>query len=578
MTRPDAKLRLMGKMTRPADIPIGRLTYGPPDQRHELKLVAGSVTLGRSPSNDIVLTSDNVSRTHARIVSGNGQHLLEDLRSTNGVLVNGEPITRHTLTAGDRITIGADQLKFDRPAVRRSSEVEPSKKPRPVEVILDRIPRPHVVVVERGVARTVSLVTGVLTIGRGPTCEVVLESSRASRLHARIERRGKDAILTDLGSVNGTEVNGMRVDKHSLQDGDTIQIGSARIVFCGEVDLSVDNIGIVDHPPARNRIPVVLVPGILGSELWRGSDRLWPSLHVLMNEPELLGTPDKNPLDAPRIVNSVVVVPGVIQLDQYARLGDYLIETLGYERGVDFMEFAYDWRVDVRDSAKRLGAAIEAWRKRERAARAPVAIIAHSLGNFVARYYIERLGGRENVRRFLSLAGPHQGAPRAYAALLRGEKLLPVGPNAERMRRMFLTIPSLYQGVPAYECTSDHAGGRVHHLHDESWLGVDHRHHLEAARALRAELPARSSVPTVCVFGYGLPTLSGVTCRRGPSGWSEVAEVMTDAGDDLVPEASAVLPNAEIHPVRQHHGAIYTDNDVKMRLRMELTGGAQRSR
>lgn len=554
----------------------GRLTYGTADQRRELELVAGSITIGRSPSNDVVLTGDLVSRTHARIVSTDGQHILEDLKSSNGVRINGERVARHTLTGGDRITIGSDELKFDRSARNPSPKLDLGLKKPTVEILLDRTPRPHIVVFDRGSARTVPLLAGAVTIGRQPNCEVVLQTSGASRQHARIERQGNRVVLTDLGSVNGTEVNGLRIDKHTLRDGDTLTIGSARIVFKGEADLSVHTIGVVDHPPARKRIPVVLVPGILGSELWRGSERLWPSLHVLMREPELLGTPEKNPLDAPSIVNSVVVVPGVIQLDQYARLGDYLIETLGYERGVDFMEFAYDWRLDVRTSARKLGAAIEAWRERERAARGPVAIIAHSLGNFVARYYIERLGGRESVRRLIAMAGPHRGAPRAYAALLRGEKLLPVGPDAERMRRMFLTIPSLYQGVPTYECTSDHAGGRVHHLQDDSWLSVEHRPLLAAARSLRAELPARTSVPTVCVFGYGLSTLTGVTCRRGPAGWSDVAEVMTNGGDDLVPESSAVLPNAEIHPVRQHHGAIYTDNDVKMRLRMELTGALQR--
>jgi hypothetical protein len=41
-----------------------------------------------------------------------------------------------------------------------------------------------------------------------------------------------------------------------------------------------------------------------------------------------------------------------------------------------------------------------------------------------------------------------------------------------------------------------------------------------------------------------------------------------------VPESSAILKGSEIHPVRQYHGALYTDNDVKMRLRLELTRDA----
>jgi hypothetical protein len=43
------------------------------------------------------------------------------------------------------------------------------------------------------------------------------------------------------------------------------------------------------------------------------------------------------------------------------------------------------------------------------------------------------------------------------------------------------------------------------------------------------------------------------------------------AGDLSVPAGSAVLKNSEIHPVYQEHGALYVDNDVKMRLKVELT-------
>jgi hypothetical protein len=45
---------------------------------------------------------------------------------------------------------------------------------------------------------------------------------------------------------------------------------------------------------------------------------------------------------------------------------------------------------------------------------------------------------------------------------------------------------------------------------------------------------------------------------------------MGDKGDDAVPEVSGRLPLTEIHPVRQHHGALYADKDVKMRLKIEL--------
>jgi hypothetical protein len=46
---------------------------------------------------------------------------------------------------------------------------------------------------------------------------------------------------------------------------------------------------------------------------------------------------------------------------------------------------------------------------------------------------------------------------------------------------------------------------------------------------------------------------------------------LNEQGDIDIPTASAILDGSEIHPVQQHHGSLYVDNDVKMRLKLELT-------
>ena len=99
---------------------------------------------------------------------------------------------------------------------------------------------------------------------------------------------------------------------------------------------------------------------------------------------------------------------------------------------------------------------------------------------------------------------------------------------------------------------------------------------LRDAALFRRELGRRSSVPAVCVFGYGLDTVTGVNVRRaGDAGWVQLSVALDPRGDEAVPEMSAVLEGADIHPVRQHHGSLYTDNDVKMRLMLELTRGVR---
>ncbi|HET9852593.1 MAG TPA: FhaA domain-containing protein [Candidatus Limnocylindrales bacterium] len=69
-----------------------------------------------------------------------------------------------------------------------------------------------------------------IRIGRAPECELVLKDNRVSRRHARLAPRNGVLILTDLGSTNGTRVNGHRVTEVVLGAGDRVQIGETSLV------------------------------------------------------------------------------------------------------------------------------------------------------------------------------------------------------------------------------------------------------------------------------------------------------------------------------------------------------------
>ena len=70
-----------------------------------------------------------------------------------------------------------------------------------------------------------------VVIGRLPECEVVLSDPNVSRRHAEVRRRGNEFLVIDLGSTNGTRVNGAGVRERVLVDGDEISLGSTRIRF-----------------------------------------------------------------------------------------------------------------------------------------------------------------------------------------------------------------------------------------------------------------------------------------------------------------------------------------------------------
>ena len=66
-----------------------------------------------------------------------------------------------------------------------------------------------------------------ITIGRAATCDVTIDDSYASQIHARIFRREGDHVLEDLGSTNGTYLNRQKVSSATtLRTGDHLQIGS----------------------------------------------------------------------------------------------------------------------------------------------------------------------------------------------------------------------------------------------------------------------------------------------------------------------------------------------------------------
>jgi pSer/pThr/pTyr-binding forkhead associated (FHA) protein len=72
------------------------------------------------------------------------------------------------------------------------------------------------------------------TIGREPDCDLLIGDLTVSRKHARLERAAEGWLLTDLGSTNGTRLNGWRIrEPVRLRAGDRVAFGSAVFVMSG---------------------------------------------------------------------------------------------------------------------------------------------------------------------------------------------------------------------------------------------------------------------------------------------------------------------------------------------------------
>ena len=68
------------------------------------------ITIGRNENSDIHINNLGASKKHAKIIKRNGHYIIEDLNSTNGTLLNNEPVTKAGLSGKDVVTIGKHTL------------------------------------------------------------------------------------------------------------------------------------------------------------------------------------------------------------------------------------------------------------------------------------------------------------------------------------------------------------------------------------------------------------------------------------------------------------------------------------
>ena len=96
-------------------------------------------------------------------------------------------------------------------------------------------------------------VSGCFVLGRSRSCDLTLKTPDASRRHAEIAAVTAGYLIRDLGSTNGTFVNGERIEEHELQTGDRIEIGGDLITFCW-VDSALDTSEVSDVGEAKTML------------------------------------------------------------------------------------------------------------------------------------------------------------------------------------------------------------------------------------------------------------------------------------------------------------------------------------
>ena len=255
----------------------------------EYTIFKKTTLLGRSETADIAVFGDpDVAERHAMITAQGNRHVIEDLGSFAGTSVNGTKIAKDTLSDGDTIVIGKTRFLFKDKATARYTQGSPSTAPSiPTSRHICRYcgafkdvngncdctvgastanpasgqtpgaqptvqpgffqpgraagPLQPAAGGDRGAKLTaisgpesgrVFVLKPETQVGRESTKDIPLPADNTvSRYHARVVQEGAGYVLYDMGSTNGTYVNGTRVNRQELGNSDVVQIGNTRFKF-----------------------------------------------------------------------------------------------------------------------------------------------------------------------------------------------------------------------------------------------------------------------------------------------------------------------------------------------------------
>jgi pimeloyl-ACP methyl ester carboxylesterase len=319
---------------------------------------------------------------------------------------------------------------------------------------------------------------------------------------------------------------------------------------------------------------LILVPGIMGTELFDGQEKLWPPKPLETKfgygRVEQLMKPD---LKVGQIIRKVLCV-GI-----YEDLFDQL-EALGYtEDGADqrLYTFPYDWRQDLEVLAQQLAARLA---QAQADGAQDIIIVAHSMGGLISRLVLEGPQFRAepwfaNIKMFLALGTPHRGAPLALARVLGLDSAM--GISQEDFKRFSANVayPSAYQLLPApgEDCCWDVGQAQVTpvDIHDPA---------MSAALGLSAPLMARAryvhdtfqsgarpkGVRYFSFAGTGHETVTRVNIDMNMGALVADQMVVTrtkDAGDGTVPFWSSLLPDTQRHVAINDHTTVFTGDAFK---------------
>jgi len=199
------------------------------------------LSVGRDPTNQIVVDDSSVSREHAQIVAVGNDHIIVDLASANGTFVNGRRMLRHILQHGDVVEFGVFNLRYLNSKTTTEVELDRTMLIEGIANAQLGLPTDGAALsVPRKRATRINFPTGRVHMVSGPRAGMMIELDRVvarfgkpGHCSAVLVRRPQGYFLAYVEGRRAPRVNGQSAGKEArrVNDGDVIEVADEKFQF-----------------------------------------------------------------------------------------------------------------------------------------------------------------------------------------------------------------------------------------------------------------------------------------------------------------------------------------------------------
>lgn len=265
-------------------------------------LVEPKVTIGRLITNDLVVDDVYVADNHIEVLVEHEQLTLKNLVPEKPVKVNDAEVTNIcTLKPDDVISVGGIELQVVDPkrepkdAIMEATNTTQLRTPNPSKATGWALKANHTALANR-----VFLVKETTVIGRAPECDISLGAAHLSRRHAQLQVLDGLLYVKDLGSANGTFLNGKQIMEARIKRGDELRFDTLSFGVIGPADELAKTTIRSPAPKAESDIGVAMAS----------------------QEPKSAVKPPIKPRVAPVVTNSAASKASVHARPSQPRIGD----------------------------------------------------------------------------------------------------------------------------------------------------------------------------------------------------------------------------------------------------------------